>query len=83
MQKTNKIAIGISFSESLLKEIDKNRRDISRSRYITKILEKKHHLSKKIKRASKRPKNTEETKNLISNKIDLLEIRPSSKSPMQ
>jgi len=80
MQKANKIAIGISFSESLLKKIDAERKDISRSRFITKILEKKYPLSKKIKRASKSQRNIEETKNLINNKVDLLEIRPSSKS---
>ncbi len=54
MQKINKIATGISFSANLLKKIDIDRGDISRSRFITKLLEEKYHLSKeKIEKKSK------------------------------
>ena len=39
-----KIPIGISFDQDILKIIDKNRGDISRSRYLTKLLVEKHDI---------------------------------------
>jgi metal-responsive CopG/Arc/MetJ family transcriptional regulator len=71
MQQHNKIATGISFPKELLKQIDKDRGDIPRSRYITKFLEKRYLLTKKIK-----TKDITRKKNDINkNKMDSLESR--------
>ena len=83
INKINKIAIGISFSEILLKKIDKDRGDVSRSRFITKFLEEKYNLSKKIKRTYKIRNDYEVNKTLNNNKLDLLEGLISSKSRFQ
>lgn len=79
----NKIATGISFSKELLKQIDKDRGDISRSRYITKFFEKKYPAKNKIETADRIQKNKEKKDYINKNKVGLPEGQISSKSANQ
>lgn len=46
----NMISVGISFPKGLLEKIDRDRQDISRSRFVLRLIENLYHTNEKNKK---------------------------------